>query len=73
MEFAIILNNCYLWVKLTLGFSKARVKFVPFNTNESIIFYTVLYADVYMYMYFILEYNFDNLFFVHLFPSVVFL
>lgn len=72
MEFEITLSNYDLCVKLTVAFSKAGVKFILFNINESVIFYTVLHADVYMYMHFILEYNFDNLFFVLSFPRVFF-
>lgn len=73
MEFEITLSNCFLCGKLTVSFTKARIKFILFNINESVIFYTVLHADVYMYMHFILEYNFDNLFFVLSFPSFLFL
>lgn len=65
-------QHCDLWVKLTVAISKAIIKFVPFNTNESVIFYTVSHADVYMYMHFILEYNFDK-FFVLSFPRAIFL
>ena len=41
------MNNFYLWVKIIVAFPKARIKFAPFNTNESIIFYTALHAYIY--------------------------
>jgi len=52
--YEIIMNNFYLWVKVIVAFPKARIKFVPFNTNESIIFYTALHA----YIYYIHEFYF---------------
>lgn len=56
-------------VEANFSLLKARVKFVPFNTNDSIIFYTGLHE--YMYMHFVLEYNFGNLFLaLSLFPEL---